>query len=93
MEKSVETVGKEKQWQAVKRELFKTYKLIFIQKFHGNGQCGLPLCDHCEINRAIGLWQDKDGKGHAMCFRCSIGEEPIINDVTYRPTEYPQAIA
>lgn len=72
-------------------DVFKQYELMWVQKFHGNGQIRPPVCDECLKHRAIGLWQGRDGKAHSLCFTCSAGAEPPIAGVSYRPTEYPKA--
>ena len=77
-------------WQ---EQALKHYELIWIQRFHGTGQCLSPVCDKCRSNRAIGLWRDKDYKAYALCAKCSTSAEPPIpypTVTTYRPTEYPK---
>lgn len=76
-----------KAWQ---EEVFAKYKLMFVQRFSSGT---FILCDHCSTQYSSGLWQDWEGKGHALCVNCRANPEtePMIEGVGYRPTQYPKA--
>jgi hypothetical protein len=62
-------------------------KLKYIQKFYGGNQCRPPVCDKCDLSRAIGTWQKPDGYSLDLCTTCAkeLGAE-VIEGIAYVPT-------